>query len=347
MTIWSKPLFKHVTLKDKFMTSIINRPELVKSQAIKGYLKAHPQLSKLDNLPIICQAKQDPHIIPIISGGGSGHEPAHSGFVGQGMLTAAVYGEMFTPPSPQDLLATLRQVNQGRGVFAIIKNFEADLQVFREAIRLARLENIPVKYVVSHDDISVDTKNHFQVRHRGLAGTILLHKILGAAAQEGAELDQLEKLGLEVSTAIATIGFAMTAPHLPGASQPLFDLREGQISYGIGIHGEEGYRTVQLRSSEELANEIVNKLKLHFRWHENDKFILLVNNLGTTSELEQAVFLNDICQLLELEGLQLPFIKTGRFMTSLDMKGISVTLCRLKDDIWLDYLNSPTQAPAW
>lgn len=329
------------------MTSIINTPHEVKNQAIKGYLKANPQLRKVKGLPIIYQANQDKTIVPIISGGGSGHEPAHSGFVGQGMLTAAVYGPIFVPPTAQEILATIRQVNQGKGVFAIVKNFEADLTVFREAIQLARLENIPVKYVVAHDDISVDTKNHFQMRHRGLAGTILLHKILGAAAQDGANLDQLEELGLAVSTAIATIGFAMTPPHLPGAEEPLFDLAEGQISYGIGIHGEEGYRKVSLSSSEELANEIVNKLKLHFRWQEKDDFILLVNNLGTTSELEQSVFLNDICQLLDLEGLNLPFIKTGRFMTSLDMKGISVTLCRIKDKKWLDYLKAPTQAPAW
>lgn len=329
------------------MTSIINTPHQVKNQAIKGYLTAHPHLSKVKGQPIIYQTRANKDIIPIISGGGSGHEPAHSGFVGEGMLTAAVYGPIFVPPTAQEILATIRQVNQGKGVFAIVKNFEADLTVFREAIQLARQDNIPVKYVISHDDISVDTKNHFQLRHRGLAGTILLHKILGAAAQTGASLDELETLGLAVSTAIATIGFALTAPHLPGATNTLFDLAEGQISYGIGIHGEEGYRTVTLSSSEELANEIVNKLKLHFRWREKDTFILLVNNLGSTSELEQSVFLNDICQLLDLEGLDIPFIKTGRFMTSLDMKGISVTLCRLKDPRWLDYLKAPTQAPAW
>lgn len=329
------------------MTSILNTPHQLKSQAIQGYLKAHPKLKKLKGQPIIYHQTTDETIIPIISGGGSGHEPAHSGFVGEGMLSAAIYGQLFIPPTTEQILTAIRHVNKGKGVFAIVKNFEADLKVFQEAIHLARKENIPVKYVVSHDDISVDTKNNFQVRHRGLAGTILLHKLLGAAAQNGASLDELETLGLQISTQIATIGFALTAPHLPGAIEPLFPLKEGQISYGIGIHGEEGYRTVTLSSSEELANEIVNKLKLRFRWREHERFILLVNNLGTTSELEQAVFVNDICQLLELEGLNIPFVKTGKFMTSLDMKGISVTLCRLIDEQWLDYLNAATQAPAW
>lgn len=329
------------------MTSIINSPTNVNTQAIKGYLRANPQLHQLDEQPILYHTNDSHDIIPIISGGGSGHEPAHIGFVGQGMLSAAVYGPIFVPPTVEDILTTIRHVHKGKGVFAIVKNFEADLKVFQEAIHLAREENIPVKYVVAHDDISVDTKNNFQVRHRGLAGTILLHKILGAAAQNGASLEELEELGLQISTQIATIGFAMTAPHLPGANVPLFPLDEGNISYGIGIHGEEGYRTVALSSSEELANEITNKLKLRFRWRENERFILLVNNLGTTSELEQAVFVNDICQLLELEGIDIAFVKTGKFMTSLDMKGISVTLCRLIDDKWLDYLNAPTQAPAW
>lgn len=314
---------------------------------MEGFCRTNAEVKKVKNLPIIVQKQQDKRVVPLLSGGGSGHEPAHVGFVGKGMLTAAVYGEIFTPPTAEEILAAIRRVDKGRGVFLIVKNFEADLLSFGEAIERARQEGIAVKYIVSHDDISVDTKNHFRMRHRGLAGTILLHKILGAAALRGCDLDALEQLGLALATEIATIGFATKSAYLPNAALPLFDLEEGDISYGIGIHGEEGYRTVTFESSEQLANEIVNKLKLKFRWKEGEEYILLVNNLGTMSEVEQGIFLNDICQFLELEGLVLSYIKTGKFMTSLDMGGISVTLCRVGDQTWLDYLRADTDAPAW
>ncbi|HEL1612902.1 TPA: DhaKLM operon coactivator DhaQ [Streptococcus suis] len=329
------------------MVFIKNRQDNVIADYIEGFYRTNKYVKKLEHQPILVQKEQDSQLVPIISGGGSGHEPAHVGFVGKGMLTAAVYGEIFTPPTAEEVLAAIRTVHKGKGVFLIVKNFEADLETFGQAIAQARQEGIAVKYIVSHDDISVDTKDNFRMRHRGLAGTILLHKILGAAAQAGYDLVDLEQLGLSLATEIATIGFATKSASLPDVSQPLFDLADGEISYGIGIHGEEGYRTVTYESSEQLANEIVNKLKLKFRWKEGEEYVLLVNNLGNLSELEQGIFLNDLYQFLELEGLKLPYIKTGKFMTSLDMEGISVTLCRVKDPVWLDFLQAPTEAVAW
>lgn len=329
------------------MVTIFNNHQTMISQYISGLLAAHPHLAKWQEFPIIYNRYQDDQIVPILSGGGSGHEPAHAGFVGDGMLAGAVYGNLFTPPCASDILEALRLLDKGKGVFVIIKNFEADLREFKTAIALARQEGRQIRYIVSHDDISVEPKNCFQMRHRGLAGTILLHKIIGAAAQQGADLLRLEKLAFSLATEIATIGFATKSAHLPETTHPLFDLADNQISYGIGIHGEEGYRTVPYVSSEALAVEITNKLQIAFHWQEGEAFILLVNNLGTTTDLEQGIFLNDICQLLDLDGLSLPFIKSGKLMTSLDMKGISVTLCRIKDNQWIDYLQAPTNAYAW
>lgn len=329
------------------MTLIINHPDDLLDQYVQATLLTHPHLAKHADLPLIYDRHFDGQTIPILSGGGSGHEPAHAGYVGQGMLTAALYGDIFVPPTAQEVFKAIQFLNRGQGVFVIIKNFEADLASFRAGIEAARAQGIPVRYVVSHDDISVDIKARFRKRHRGLAGTIFLHKILGAASQAGASLNQLEELGLTVSLNTATIGFATSSARLPQTGQALFDLPEGQISYGIGIHGEEGYRTVAFTSAEQLANEIINKLKLRFRWQEGQAFILMVNNLGTLSELEQATFLNDIRQLLELEGLTLPFITSGKFMTSLNMAGLSVSLCSLEDQLWLDYLKADTTAFAW
>lgn len=329
------------------MTRIINQPDDLLDQYVQATLLTQAHLAKHPDLPLVYDRQFDGQTVPILSGGGSGHEPAHLGYVGQGMLTAALYGPIFVPPSADQVLAALRFLHRGQGVFVIVKNFEADLEAFRTGIEAARSEGIPVRYVVSHDDISVDIKARFRKRHRGLAGTIFLHKLLGAASQRGASLTDLEKLGLDISLATATIGFATTAASLPQTNQALFDLPDGQISYGIGIHGEEGYRTVPFQSSEQLANEIVNKLKLRFHWQEGQPFLLLVNNLGTMPELEQAVFLNDIHQLLELDGLTVAFVKSGKFMTSLNMAGISVSLCQLKNPSWLDLLHQDTTAFAW
>ncbi|MCV6816179.1 DhaKLM operon coactivator DhaQ [Streptococcus uberis] len=329
------------------MITIQNHKQQMIPQYIKGMLDIHSHLEKVPDFPIIHNRHHDPEKVPILSGGGSGHEPAHIGFVGDGMLTAAVYGDLFTPPTYDHILEAIRFLDKGKGVFVIIKNFDADIREFSKAITFARKEGIQVKYIVSHDDISVEPQKNFQMRHRGLAGTILLHKILGQAAQNGESLEQLEKIAFDLATEIATIGFATKSARFPNAALPLFDLPEDHISFGIGIHGEEGYRTVPFSSSEHLAVEIINKLQIKFHWQEREDFILLVNNLGTATDLEQGIFLNDICQLLDLEGLNIHFIKNGKYMTSLDMSGISVTLARLKDPAWLDYLKAPTNAFAW
>ena len=160
-------------------------------------------------------------------------------------------------------------------------------------------------------------------------------------------MDELEKLALSLSTSIATLGVATKSATLPSKQLPIFDLPQGQISYGIGIHGEPGYRMVPFESSELLAVELINKIKMKFKWQEGQEFILLINNLGGTSKLEELVFTDDILQLLDIEGLKLPFVKTGHLITSLDMAGLSVTLCHVSDSSWLKALETPTNAFAW
>lgn len=329
------------------MTFIINNNEELISSYISSTIRSNNELEKHTTLPLIFQKNRNINTIPILSGGGSGHEPAHIGFIGEGMLTAAIYGQLFTPPSNQEILESIRFLNQGNGVFIIIKNFEADVKQFSKAIYSARKEGIKIGYIISHDDISIEPNTHFQIRGRGLAGTILLHKIIGNAAKNGADIEQLTTIGQKLAPEIATIGFATHAATLPQGKQPLFDLEDGKISYGIGIHGEKGYRIVPFQSSEILANEIVNKLRLHYHWKSKEKFILLVNNLGNMTSLEIGVFVNDLLQFLEIEGLNICYIKSGTFMTSLNMSGISVTLCPIRDNYWLESLKATTTAFAW
>ena len=327
------------------MKKIINQPTAVVDEMLDGLAYIHGDLvHRVEGFDIIARNSEKSGKVAIISGGGSGHEPAHAGFVGDGMLSAAICGAVFTSPTPDQVLQAIKEAD--KGVFVIIKNFDADIKEFSQAIYQARKEGIPVKYIISHDDISVE-KSNFQIRHRGVAGTILLHKILGQAAKEGASLDELEKLALSLSTSIATLGVATKSATLPSKQLPIFDLPQGQISYGIGIHGEPGYRMVPFESSELLAVELINKIKMKFKWQEGQEFILLINNLGGTSKLEELVFTDDILQLLDIEGLKLSFIKTGHLITSLDMAGLSVTLCRVSDNSWLKALETPTNAFAW
>ncbi|MBS5601372.1 DhaKLM operon coactivator DhaQ [Lactococcus cremoris] len=327
----------------KFYTSTTEIPE----EMLKGVELTHTHLSYLSETGILYDNTLDNKAVPIISGGGSGHEPAHIGYVGAGMLAAAVTGPLFVPPIAKNILKAIRQVNSGKGVFVIIKNFEADLKEFKKAIEEARTEGIDVRYIVSHDDISVNAYN-FHKRHRGVAGTILLHKVLGAFAKEGASIDEIEQLALSLSPEIYTLGVALAPVNFPH-HRTSFLLAEDEVSFGVGIHGEPGYRIEKFEGSERIAVELVNKLKAEINWQKkaNKNYILLVNGLGSPTLMELYHFQYDVMRLLELEGLSIKFCKVGNLMTSCDMSGISLTLCSVKDPKWLDYLNAPTGAFAW
>nr|WP_236682938.1 DhaKLM operon coactivator DhaQ [Streptococcus sp. X13SY08] len=288
----------------------------------------------------------DKSVLPILSGGGSGHEPAHFGYIGQGMLAGAIAGEIFIPPTATEILEAFRFLDKGKGVFVIIKNFQADLAVFQEAIESARKEGIAVRYVVSHDDISVEG-TAFKRRHRGVAGTLFLHKILGHAAQNGGSLEEIEQLALGVASHIATLGVASKAATSPVTNKAMFDLQDGFISYGVGIHGEAGYKTVPHISTEKLAIELCNKLKMFFRWKKGQRFAILVNNLGNTAHDEEELFLSHVLDLMELEGLNIDFVASSKLMTSLDMEGLSLSMLELTDPSWIHALQAPTDAPAW
>ena len=328
------------------MAQIFNHIKDTVQQSIDALVKIYPNLKQLEKTTALYDQNQSSNLVPIISGGGSGHEPAHFGFIGQGMLSGAICGPIFIPPKAEDIFKLIRFLDKGNGVFIIIKNFEADLKEFSKAIQMAKNENIKVAYIISHDDVSVD-KNGFTPRHRGVAGTIFLHKLLGYLSQKGATIEEIEKSALSISANIATLGVATSSVLNPITKKNMFQLDDDQISYGIGIHGESGYKTENIHSSELLANKLINKLHIHFKCKKGDRFALLINNLGATSKLEELVFTNDILQLLDLEGVKVKFVKTGHYMTCLNMGGLSVTLMPIKEDWWLEALEAPTLAPSW
>ena len=329
------------------MTQIINKPKDTVSQVLNGVAFIHQdKLERVKNTGIIKYKNNKKKQVAVISGGGSGHEPAHFGYVGSGMLSASVSGPIFIPPKAAEILKAIKEVNSEMGTLLIIKNFEADVTAFLEAEKLAKEAGLLVEHVIVNDDCSIE-EGSYKKRRRGVAGTIFVEKILGAAAQSGMTLSELKILGEEVILATNTLGVALASGKEVGSEAEIFHLEKGQISFGIGIHGEAGYREETFFSSEYLANELINKLLAQYRDFPVERIGLMINGLGATTVMEQYIFANDVKRLLQLEGIEVVFQKSGDFMTSTNMAGISLTFLALKEDKWLDYLKEETDAFAW
>ncbi|GKQ42356.1 dihydroxyacetone kinase subunit DhaK [Companilactobacillus sp. RD055328] len=330
------------------MKKIINDPSNILDEMVSGLVRSYPQyLKRLEDTFVV--ARNDSNKtkkVGIVSGGGSGHEPLHAGFVGQGMLDAAVCGQVFTSPTPNEVLAAIKESDQGQGVLLIVKNYAGDVMNFDIAKDLADLEDIRVEQIIVDDDISVEDSTYTQGK-RGVAGTILVEKIIGAAAQNGASLDELVALGNEVIAKTNTIGLALEPATVPEVGKPGFEIADDEIEYGVGIHGEPGYKRQKLVPSKELVEELVAKLDKSFNGLENKKFAVLINGLGGTPLMEQYIFANDVLNKLEEKNVQAAFTKVGTFVTSIEMAGISLTLLELTNDEWLDNLNADAQTIGW
>lgn len=331
------------------MKKIINDPHDVVPEMVDGMTRSYPQyIEKIEGTEVAVRADKASmkDRVGIISGGGSGHEPTHAGFVGEGMLSAAVCGQVFTSPTPDQIYAAIKAVNQGKGVFMVVKNYSGDVMNFDMAKDLASMDNIPVKSIVVDDDIAVENSLYTQGR-RGVAGTIFMHKILGAAAEQGASLDEIEALAKKVLPNIKTIAVALSAATNPEVGKPGFILKEDEIEYGVGIHSEPGYRREKIKPSKELVDELIGKLNDEMRLDSSKKYACLINGMGATPLMEQYIFSNDVLNKLETFDIEPSFMKVGNYMTSIDMAGISLTLFEIQDDKWLDYLNYPVKTIAW
>ena len=331
------------------MKKIINNPHDVVPEMVKGMARSYPQyVTQIEGTEVLTRSDKDSMNgkVGIVSGGGSGHEPTHAGFVGKGMLSAAACGQVFTSPTPDQIYAGIKAVDQGKGVYLVIKNYSGDVMNFDMAKDLADMDGIEVKSIVVDDDIAVENSLYTQGR-RGVAGTIFMHKILGAAAQQGASLDEIDKLAHEVLPNIKTIAVALSAATNPEVGKPGFELAEDEIEYGVGIHSEPGYRKEKIKPSKELVEELVGKLNDEMKLDANKKYAVLVNGMGATPLMEQYIFSNDVLDKLAAMGIKPAFMKVGNYMTSIDMAGISLTLFEIKDDKWLDYLNYPVETIAW
>lgn len=331
------------------MKKIINNPADVVHEMVNGMVRAFPQyLTRIENTEAVVRADKDSMKgkVGIVSGGGSGHEPTHAGFVGKGMLSAAVCGEVFTSPTPDQIYAAIKAVDQGQGVFLVIKNYSGDVMNFDMAKDMAEMDDIKVKSIVVDDDIAVENSTYTQGR-RGVAGTVFMHKILGAAAQKGASLDEIDALAKKVLPNIKTIAVALSAATNPETGKPGFVLQEDEIEFGVGIHSEPGYRREKIKPAKELVEELVNKLNSEMKLDGQKKYAVLINGMGATPLMEQYIFTNDLLNKLNEYKVRPAFVKVGNYMTSLDMAGISLTMFELQDENWLSDLNASVETIAW
>lgn len=324
------------------MKKLINDAENIVVEMCKGFVLAHPKLSFNEAYKIVSR-KEKHNNVALISGGGSGHEPAHAGFVGTGMLDAAVCGDVFASPSQIQVYKTLQQVATEKGVLMIIKNYSGDMMNFQNGAVLATEDGIQVDYVKVADDIAVKD-SLYTVGRRGVAGTVFVHKIAGAAATQGFDLARVKEIAQKAADNVTSLGFAFNSCTVPAKGTPTFTLAEDEIEYGVGIHGEPGIRREKIIPSKELAQRIVDDLFLDRP--DLSEVAVLVNGFGSTPMQELYLFNHDVCQHLASKGIKIYRTFVGNYMTSIDMAGASVSLLALDDEL-KTYLDAEAHTPAF
>ena len=326
------------------MKKLINDPATVVADALLGMAAAHPEL-RVDH-PNKIVFRGDAPVrgkVGIISGGGSGHEPLHGGFVGHGMLDAACAGEMFTSPVPDQMLAATQGVDGGAGVLHVVKNYTGDVMNFEMAAELAAGTGIEVVAVVTDDDVAVQDSLYTAGR-RGVGVTVLVEKIAGAAAEEGRDLAAVAEIARRVNAAGRSMGMALTSCTVPAAGAPTFDLPESEMEIGIGIHGEPGRRRVPLAPAREIAEQLVEPILSDLDFTGGDGVIAFVNGMGATPLIELYLMYQEVSAILEKAGVRIARSLVGPYITSLDMAGCSVTLLKADDEL-LRLWDAPVSTP--
>lgn len=328
------------------MKKLINDPAHVVPEMLAGIASLSPSLAILDGYDVIvradCADVREREVV-LISGGGSGHEPAHAGYVGAGMLGGAVAGDVFTSPTVDAVLAAILAASGEPGVLLIVKNYTGDRLNFGLAAELARAQGRRVEIVVVADDVALPGEGDVR---RGIAGTVLVHKVAGAAAAAGASLDDVVRIARETAAALGTMGVALGPCTVPAAGEPSFTLDDTEIELGLGIHGEPGVRRATIAPADALVAELIETIVRDRALGEGARVALLVNDLGATPPMELAVVANAALRDLTERGIVVERAYAGRFLTALEMPGVSLTLLAL-DDARLAALDAPTSAAAW
>src|SRR5215467_7588836 len=336
----------HESRRRPNMKKLINKPEDVVKEALAGMEAVHPELIRVDHENQIIVRRDAPirGKVGVISGGGSGHEPMHGGFVGRGMLDAACPGAVFTSPVPDQMLAATRAVNGGAGVLHVVKNYTGDVLNFEMAAELAAAEGIEVASVVTNDDVAVQDST-WTAGRRGVGVTVLLEKIVGGLAETGAPLAQVAELAGKVNEQGRSMGMALTSCTVPSAGKPTFELGEDEMEIGIGIHGEPGRRRVKLATANEITEMLAIPIIDDLGLKSGDQVLAFVNGMGGTPLIELYVVYNALHKILQGKNITIARSLVGSYITSLEMAGCSITLLRLDDDL-IRYWDAPVHTPA-
>ncbi len=327
------------------MKKIMNRSETMVPEMCAGIALAYPELEFVKRYKIIKKREQNADKVSLISGGGSGHKPAHAGLVGKGMLDAAVCGDIFASPSQIQIYQAIKETAGNAGTLMIIKNYSGDMMNFKNAARLAEEDGISVEYVKVDDDIAVQD-SLYTVGRRGVAGTVLVHKVAGAAAEKGYSLKQVKAYAENAVLNTRSIGFAFTSCTVPAKGTPTFSIAENEIEYGVGIHGEPGVSREAMMTADELSKRMTDSLVKELGLSENDEVTVLVNGFGGTPLQELYLFLNSTAKILDEYKIKIYRSFAGNYMTSIDMSGASLTFMKMNSEL-KSLLDAESDAPAF
>ena len=326
------------------MKKFVNNPQEVVTETVQGLAALYPRsLVSIEGTGVVAR-KAAPVMgkVGLVSGGGSGHEPLHGGYVGMGMLDVAVAGAVFTSPTPDQILTAITLVNGGKGVLLIVKNYAGDVMNFKLAEQLAVTQGIEVARAIVNDDVAIPAKEN----RRGVAGTILVHKIAGAKAETGASLEDVKTLAERVISNTGSMGVALSSCINPAVGKPIFTLGENEMEVGIGIHGEAGVERLDLQGADRVAELLYRRVSNELGLKTGEEIFLVVNGMGSTPLMELHVVSRKVCRLLESDGVRRFRAIAGNFVTSLEMAGFSLTLLRVDEEM-KQMLLAPQMTPAF
>ncbi|HOM97132.1 MAG TPA: dihydroxyacetone kinase subunit DhaK [Acetomicrobium sp.] len=315
------------------MKKLINDVEKVVAESLSGLAKAHADMVKLHpSVRAVLRADSPREKVAVISGGGSGHEPMHGGYVGFGMLDAACPGEVFTSPTPDQMYEAAKAVDGGKGILFIVKNYTGDIMNFQMAADMLAAEGIPVEQVVINDDVAVEDSLYTAGR-RGVGGTVLAEKIVGAKAEEGGTLEEVKRMCEHVNANVRSMGMALSPCTVPAAGKPTFELGPDEMEIGIGIHGEPGRHRMKIKPAREIVEMLTSAIVEDLPFKAGDEVLAFVNGMGGTPLSELYIVYNDLSDFLGKKSIKIARSLVGDYITSLEMQGCSITLLRLDDEM--------------
>ena len=328
------------------MKKLINDPNNVLNDMIDGIVAAYPEyVKKLEGFNVIVRNEKKKNKVALVSGGGSGHEPAHAGYVGYGMLDGAVCGEVFTSPTPDQVYEAIKATDDGEGVLLVIKNYTGDVMNFEMAKEMAEMDGIKVEEVIVNDDVAVENSIYTAGR-RGIAGTVFVHKIAGAKAEMSGSLEEVKAVAEKVISNVRTMGMSLSSCIIPAVGKANFEIGHDEVEIGMGIHGEPGTHREKISSADSVAEQLMSKIFSDIELKGGDEVGVMINGLGSTTNMELFIVNKKVNEILKDKGIEVYKTFVGEFMTSLEMAGCSISILKLDDEL-KELLEDSADTPAF